>query len=356
MDNKELIEKIDGEDVQAVEVSAETAAVHTDAEAIEGEVNAGTDAVSVSVKEAVPATPTVKKRRRKTLKEQLHFSNFLMLTVAGIINAFGVTVFLSPVKLYDSGISGTSMLLEQITPAWLSLSVFLILLNVPLFLYGMKKQGVPFTIYAIYAVAVYSITAWLIRDVLPIDVSIASPLAGEDLLLCALFGGLISGMGSGLAIRFGGAMDGIEVMAVVFAKKLGITVGTFVMMYNIVLYVICGFVIESWILPLYSIVTYMAALKTVDFIVEGIDRSKEAMIVTSCPDEVCAALSEAFEKGMTRIEARGGYSNAEKTIVYFVLNRFQVVKMRDIVHEIDPKAYITISEVADVFRANQGKA
>ena len=356
MDNKELIEKIDGEEAQAVGAGAETAAVRTDAEVVEGEVNADADAVSVSVKEAVPATPTVKKRRRKTLKEQLHFSNFLMLTVAGIINAFGVTVFLSPVKLYDSGISGTSMLLEQITPAWLSLSVFLILLNVPLFLYGMKKQGVPFTIYAIYAVAVYSITAWLIRDVLPIDVSIASPLAGEDLLLCALFGGLISGMGSGLAIRFGGAMDGIEVMAVVFAKKLGITVGTFVMMYNIVLYVICGFVIESWILPLYSIVTYMAALKTVDFIVEGIDRSKEAMIVTSCPDEVCAALSEAFEKGMTRIEARGGYSNAEKTIVYFVLNRFQVVKMRDIVHEIDPKAYITISEVADVFRANQGKA
>lgn len=333
LENKELIEKIDGEVAQEVEtVGAQES------------------------KEAVPEAPTVKKRHRKTLKEQLHFSNFLMLTVAGIINAFGVTVFLSPVKLYDSGISGTSMLLEQITPAWLTLSVFLILLNVPLFLYGMKKQGVPFTIYAIYAVAVYSITAWLIRDVLPIDVSIASPLAGEDLLLCALFGGLISGMGSGLAIRFGGAMDGIEVMAVVFAKKLGITVGTFVMMYNIVLYVICGFVIESWILPLYSIVTYMAALKTVDFIVEGIDRSKEAMIVTSCPDEVCAALSEAFEKGMTRIEARGGYSNAEKTIVYFVLNRFQVVKMRDIVHEIDPKAYITISEVADVFRANQGKA
>lgn len=248
------------------------------------------------------------------------------------------------------------MLLEQVTPEWLTLSVFLIILNVPLFLYGMKKQGIPFTIYAIYAVAMYSITAWLIRDVLPIDVSIASPLAGQDLLLCALFGGLISGVGSGMAIRFGGAMDGIEVMAVIFAKKLGITVGTFVMIYNIVLYVICGFVVESWILPLYSIVTYMAALKTVDFIVEGIDRSKEAMIVTSCPDEVCAALSEAFEKGMTRIEARGSYSNAEKTIVYFVLNRFQVVKMRDIVHEIDPKAYITISEVADVFRANQGKA
>lgn len=304
-------------------------------------------------KENTSDIPKITKSVHKSIYEQLHMRNFIMLTVAGIINAFGVTVFLSPVKLYDSGISGTSMLLEQITPEWLSLSVFLILFNVPMFLYGMKKQGIPFTIYAIYSVGMYSLTAWLIRDVLPVDVSMASPLAGQDLLLCALFGGLISGMGSGLSIRFGGAMDGIEVMAVIFAKKLGITVGTFVMIYNILLYVICGVVVKSWILPLYSIVTYMAALKTVDFIVEGIDRSKEAMIVTALPDEVCAALSEAFEKGMTRIEARGGYSNEEKTIVYFVLNRFQVIKMRDLVHEIDPKAYITISEVADVFRANQ---
>ena len=242
------------------------------------------------------------------------------------------------------------MLLDQITPERLSLSVFLLILNVPLFIYGLKKQGIRFTIYATYTVAIYSLSAWLITDVLPIDVSLASPLAGTDLLLCALFGGLISGMGSGLAIRFGGAMDGIEVMAVVFAKKLGITVGTFVMIYNLVLYVICGIIINSWILPLYSIVTYFAALKTVDFIVEGFDRAKCAMIVTVFPDEICVALSEEFESGMTRVKATGGYSNTDRTIVYFVVNRFQVTKMKDIVHDIDPSAYITISEVADVFK------
>ena len=279
--------------------------------------------------------------------------NLLLLTAAGIINAVGVTMFLAPVKLYDSGISGTSMLLSQITPEGFSLSFFLILLNVPLFLYGLKKQGAVFTAYAIYTVLIYSVCAWLITDILPIDVSFASPLAGNDLLLCAIFGGLISGTGSGLAIRFGGAMDGIEVMAVVFAKKLGITVGTFVMAYNVVLYILCGIVIESWILPLYSIVTYAAALKTVDFIVEGLDRSKAAMIITVCPDEISAALSEAFECGVTKIEAMGGYSNSPKTIIYFVLNRFQIGIMKSIVHEADPKAYITITEVADVFKFNK---
>lgn len=287
----------------------------------------------------------------KILK-QLRIKNILMLTLAGIVNAFGITVFLAPVNLYDSGISGTSMLLAQITPEYLTLSIFLIVLNVPLFLYGLKKQGPLFTIYATYTVAIYSLVAWLITDILPIDVSIASPLAGTDLLLCALFGGVISGVGSGMAIRYGGAMDGIEVMAVVFAKKMGITVGTFVMIYNVILYIICGFVIGSWILPLYSIVTYMAALKTVDFIVEGFDREKCAIIVTVKPDEICGTLSETFESGLTRVEATGGYSNAPKTMVYFVVNRFQVPKMKNIVHEIDPSAYIMLSEVADVFKVN----
>ncbi len=279
--------------------------------------------------------------------------NFLFLTAAGLINAFGVTIFLAPVKLYDSGISGTSMLLAQLTPEAWSLSVFLLLLNIPLFLYGLRRQGIVFTIYAVYAVAVYSLGAWLITDVLPVDVTMASPLAGSDLLLCALFGGLISGLGSGLAIRYGGAMDGIEVMAVIFAKRLGITVGTFVMAYNLLLYIICGLVLHSWILPLYSIVTYMAALKTVDFIVEGLDRSKGVIIVTVRSQPVCQALSDAFGHGMTIVDAKGFYSNSPRKLIYVVVNRFQIIPMKELVHRIDPAAYITIHEVADVFQMNQ---
>ena len=275
-----------------------------------------------------------------------------MLFLAGCVNAFGVTVFLAPVKLYDSGISGTSILLAQITPEQFSLSVFLLLLNIPLFLFGAKKQGAAFTVYSIFAVAVYAGASWLITDVLPIDVSMASPLAGQDLLLCALFGGVISGLGSGLTIRYGGAIDGVDVMAVIFAKGLNITVGTFVMIYNVLLYVVCGCVIHSWILPLYSIVTYMAGLKTVDFIVEGFDRSKEVVIVTDKPKPISDALIEAFGCGTTKIAAVGGYSNADKTVIYFVVNRFQISRMRTIVHQIDPLAFMTISEVADVFKSN----
>lgn len=295
---------------------------------------------------------TLSKKIRKTIKT-LKWTNFIFLTIAGIINAFGVIMFLAPVKLYDSGISGTAMLISQETPSWCSLSFILILLNIPIFILGFKKEGAKFTIYSIYAVLVYSVVAWIITDVLPVDVSIVSPLAGSDLFLCAIFGGIISGCGSGLTVRFGGAIDGIDVLAVMFSKKLGISLGTFVMIYNVLLYIICGFVINSWILPLYSIVTYAAALKTVDFFVEGFDRSKAAYIITTKADEVCKALSEEFENGITTIAAKGYYSNTDKTMIYFNVNRFQVGKMKNIVHDIDSKAYISISEVADIFPANK---
>ena len=284
--------------------------------------------------------------------KKLKLRNLIVLFFAGIINSIGVVVFLQPVKLYDGGMSGTSMFLSQITPEFLSLSVFLVVLNVPIFLFGLKKQGVDFTIYSVFVVAIYSLSAWIITDILPVDVSSFSPLAKSDLFLCAIFGGLISGIGSGLAIRFGGAMDGIEVLAVIFAKRLSITVGTFVMIYNAVLYIVCAIVFSSWILPLYSIVAYVVALKTIDYIIEGFDRSKSATIITTKQQEICRELSSEFENGITFYDAKGYYSGEDKKVIYFVLNRFQIGKMREIVHSIDPKAYISITEVADIFGSN----
>ena len=289
------------------------------------------------------------------LTQKLKWQNFIFLFIAGIVNAIGVTMFIAPVNLYDSGASGTSILLSQLFPDYLTLSIALLILNIPLFLFGLKKQGLAFTVYSIFTVAIYSTASWLITDILPIDVSFASPFAEQDLLLCALFGGMISGVGSGLTIRYGGAIDGIEVMAVIFAKKLGITVGTFVMGYNVILYIVCGVLLQSWVLPLYSIVTYMAGLKTVDFIVEGIDHSKSVMIITDKPKEINDALIEEFECGSTQIAATGGYSGENKTMLYFVVNRFQVAKLRNLVHGIDEHAYVTITEIADVYKGKKRK-
>ena len=282
----------------------------------------------------------------KTLKP----INFIFLLLAGAINAFGVTLFLFPVKLYDSGISGLSMLLDQITPIYLTLSIFLLVFNVPIFIFGYKKEGFAFTIYSIFTVGIYSLFAFLITDVLPIDVSLVSPLAGSDLLLCAIFGGVISGVGSGLTIRYGGAIDGIDVLSVIFAKRLGLTIGTFNMLFNLALYIACGIIIQSWILPLYSIVTYFVGSKTVDFVVEGIDRSKCAMIVTTKADEITSALTNVFSSSGTIVEAKGGYSKEDKQIVYFIINHFQINKLKTLVHEIDSKAFISVNDISDIIK------
>ena len=286
---------------------------------------------------------------RRELRE-LRAVYFLFLTVAGIVNAIGVTMFLYPVKLYDSGISGTSMLLDQITPDHYELSMFLLLLNIPIFLFGLKKQGLLFTVYSLFTIGVYSLASWLIMEVLPINVEFVSPLAGSDLLLCAIFGGVISGVGSGLTIRFGGAIDGVDVLSVIFAKRLCISLGSFVMIFNTVLYIICGIVIQSWILPLYSIVTYFVGSKTVDFIVEGFDRSKCAMIVTTKADEISEALSQTFQAGGTIVSATGGFSKSSKQILYFIVNHFQINKLRTIVQEIDENAFISLQDVSDIIQ------
>lgn len=284
---------------------------------------------------------------------ELSPKTFLVLLLSGIINAFGVTMFLFPVKLYDSGISGLSMLLDQVTPKNFTLSIFLIILNIPIFAFGLRKQGVLFTIYSIFTVAVYSFASFLIMDVLPIDVSFISPLAGTDLLLCAIFGGIISGIGSGLTIRYGGAIDGIEVLSVIFSKKLGISIGGFVLVFNVILYIICGIAISSWILPLYSIVTYYIGSKTVDFVVEGIDKSKCAMIVTTHASEISDALADNFESSGTIVDAIGGYTKKPKNIIYFIVNRFQINRLKKIVHSIDPSAFISLQDVSDIIRKNE---
>lgn len=298
------------------------------------------------MEKSAPPSPVLNKIRNSL--SQLRWQNFLLLIAAGTINAIGVTMFLAPVHLYDSGISGTSMLLWQVTPPAFTLSLFLVLLNVPLFLFGLKKQGLCFTIYSIWAVFIYSGVSFLINEVLPVDVATASPFAGSDLLLCAIFGGLISGIGSGLTIRWGGAIDGIEVMAVIFAKRLGLTVGSFVMAYNVVLYISIGLIWGSWILPLYSIVTYFVGNNAVDFIVEGLDKAKAVMIVTRCQDEICRVLSEEFGRGITQISAKGYFSGADNCVVYFVVNRFQIPKVKKLVAEADASAFVTITEISDV--------
>ena len=282
--------------------------------------------------------------------KKLHYVNFLFLTLAGIINATGVTLFLTPVGLYDGGFSGTSFFLSQVTP--LSLSIFLVILNFPFFLLGFKKLGLPFIVYSLYAIGMYSLFAWLYQSVFGLDFSLGSPVVQDEVLLAAVFGGIISGVGSGLTIRFGGAIDGVEVLGVLFAKKINLSIGTFVMIYNAILYIIAGAVMNNWLLALYSVIAYACGLKAVDFVVDGFDKAKSAFIISDKHEEVAEALSAEFGRGVTVLDAEGYYSKANKTIIYCVINRFEVAKLKEIIQSIDSHAFVAINDVTDSMSKN----
>ena len=283
---------------------------------------------------------------KKAFKE-IKLINIICLTIAGIINSIGVTLFLAPLNLFDSGLSGTSYLLDRITPDYLTLSIFLIVLNFPFYIIANRKIGFTFLFYSLYAILIYSVSAALIQNVLPIDFSEGSPIVKDDKLLAAIFGGLISGLGSGLVIRFGGAIDGVEVMAVLFAKRLSLTVGTFIMIYNIILYIISAIIFNNWMIPLYSILAYYVGLKTIDAVVEGFDKGKAGFIITDNPNSISSAISETLKRTVTIIDGHGYYSNMPKKILYVVINRFELPRLKQIVRECDPQAFVSVHDVSE---------
>lgn len=288
------------------------------------------------------------------MKLKLKAVNFIGLTLAGIINAVGVCLFLSPSKVYDGGFSGTSVLLSRYLG--LAQAIFLLILNVPFYFIGRKKIGWEFLIYSLYAIGIYSLGSFLINEVIFTGGfgEGDAPIVGDQIVLAAIFGGLLSGVGSGLVIKFGGALDGVEVMAVIMHKKLGVSVGTFVMIYNAILYVVAAVVASvmsgenEWTIALYSIIAYYVGLKTIDFIVEGVEKGKAAMIITENPRKLSERLSRELKRGITLWDSTGYYSGADKKMLYVVVNRFEIAKLKAIVKELDPKAFVSIMEVSEI--------
>ena len=218
---------------------------------------------------------------------------------------------------------------------------------VPLFLLAARRLGWTFVIYSLFGVGVYAGFSLLFHTVLPIDFSAGSPIVGEDMLLAALFGGFLSGVGSGMVIRFGGAIDGAEVLAVLYAKRLGLSVGNFMMIYNVILYSIAALVFRSWIIPLYSVVAYAVGNKTIDFVVDGFDRGNSVFIVTGKKSDLAAQLGAMLGRGVTLLDSYGGYSGEEKTLIYCVVNRFEIGMVKRLVIEHEPDAFMAVGDVSE---------
>ncbi len=278
-------------------------------------------------------------------KEKFNWLNLPVLFIAGVINATGVILMLTPAKVFDGGFSGTAVLLSMVTP--LSVAIYLVCINIPFFIFGIKKIGFHFLIYSVVSVCSYALFSFLFQSVFHLDVKVYS-LMEHDIFLAAVFGGVLSGIGSGLTIRFGGAIDGVEIMGIVFAKRMGITVGQFVMAYNFIIYIVAMIIFKDMAIGMYSIISYAIGHKVVDWIVDGFDKGKAFIVVTDNGNQVARVISEVANQGVTVLDSKGYFSNSHKTMLYCIVNTFEVVKLKKAIKEVDPLAFIAINDVSEV--------
>ncbi|WEK55076.1 MAG: YitT family protein [Candidatus Cohnella colombiensis] len=268
---------------------------------------------------------------------------FIFITIGAVMMAVALEIFLVPNAIIDGGITGISIVLSEITSVKLGLYIFII--NLPFLYIGYKQIGKTFAISTLYGVAVMSVSTALLHPVEPFT---------NEKILAVLYGGLILGAGVGLVIRFGGALDGSEIVAILLSKRFRLPVGQIIMVFNVFIFIIAGFVFGADS-AMYSIFAFYLAAKVMDIVVEGLDESKSVTVISPDYEEISDAIMNRLGRNTTYLYARGGYTKDDTQVIYCVVTRIELAKLKSIVHEIDPKAFISISNVADVMGGNMDK-
>ena len=278
---------------------------------------------------------TKKKRVVKEIKQ------LIMITIGAMIAAAGLEFFLVPNSILDGGVIGLSIIAAELTG--MTMSIFLILLNLPFLYIGYRKIGMKFTIHTLFGVIVLSASTAYLHHFEPVT---------DDLFLATVIGAVILGTGVGLVIRTGGALDGSEIIAILVSKKRPVSVGQFIMIVNVFIFILAAFLVFSWETAMYSIITYYIAYKMIDIVVEGMEELKSVTIISDVPEEISAELQKQLGRGMTYIQGQGVFSGEPKKIIYTIVTRIELSTLRSIVEEIDPGALVAIENIADVSGSN----
>ena len=258
-----------------------------------------------------------------------------ILTLGAVIAAVSIEMFLAPNQIIDGGIVGISIMLNYLSN--IELGVFTFVLNLPFLVLAFTKLGKRFVCSTLYAVAVMSTV--LLFHIRPIT---------SEPLLATFFGGSILGFGVGLVLRSGGSLDGTEILSITVSKKFGVSVGQFIMFINIFIFIAAGFVFHSAEKAMLSMLTYFLASKVIDMVLEGFDDSKSVQIITDYAFEIGNSIIKNMDTSVTYIDAIGGYSHTPKKIIFCVIARLEINKLKEIVKKIDPNAFISIENVHEV--------
>ncbi len=282
--------------------------------------------------------------RKISFKEMSMFviNKLFFLAFGAFIAAFALECFLVPNNIIDGGIVGISMILSYITKY--NLGLLILILNIPFLCLAFTKMGKYFVFQTLYAVTMLAIG---------INIFQAYHIT-NDLLLATVFGGIILGTGVGIVLKNEGSLDGTEIMSLVLSKKFGLSVGEIIMAFNVIIYFCSGLVL-GWNKAMYSVLTYFIAYRVIDIVLEGLNSSKSVRIISDKAYEIGQELIDKFEISVTYLKGVGGYSKQEKTLIYCVVSRLELTKVKEVVKEFDSKAFMSIVDVHETYGSRMGK-
>ncbi|MDH5602423.1 MAG: YitT family protein [Cyclobacteriaceae bacterium] len=288
-----------------------------------------------------PSKPQVADLEKNVTVEFKHILQDVFLMVMGALSAsFGLIGFLLPNAFIDGGVTGISLIVSELSG--ISLSVFIIIFNLPFIIMGYSTIGKQFAIKSILAIILLSLFVYFIPY----------PVVTQDKLLVAVFGGFFLGLGIGLAVRGGSVIDGTEVLAIFISRKTAMTIGDVILMFNVLIFFVAAYVFTVEI-SLYAMLTYLAASKTVDFVVSGIEEYLGVTIISDKSEEIRLAIIEKLGRGCTIYDGKKGFGkrgeNLKKTdIIYTLLTRLEISRLKTEIDKIDREAFIVMHSIKDV--------
>ena len=271
----------------------------------------------------------------------LHLFKDTIFILLGILAAgFGLKGFLLPNGFIDGGVTGISLLLKELTNY--SLSILIVVINIPFIILGYYQIDKSFVVKSIVAITGLAIALAVIDY----------PIITSDKLLVAVFGGFFLGTGIGLSVRGGSVLDGTEVLAIFFSRRTGLSIGDFVLIFNILIFLAAA-ILLSLEVALYSILTYLSASKTMDFIIEGVEEYIGVTIISPYHEKIRVMITEELGKGITIYQGKRGFGksgeNLDTTnIIYCVITRLEINKFQNEILKIDPIAFIVMNSVRDL--------
>ena len=263
------------------------------------------------------------------------FINVVLLTIGALVAALALEVFLIPNTILDGGVTGISIIVSKLSH--IPLSLLVLILNIPFIYIGYKNLGKRFLGRAVYSMVVFSIFLHLFEKM---------DAFTDEILLATIFGGVILGAGVGFVIRFGGCVDGTESVAIVISKKTNLSVGQVVLIFNLFIYGTAGFMF-GFDRAMYSLLTYFITFKVIDFVSEGLEQAKAAMIITEKGSDLSKEIYKKLGRTVTTIKGKGLISG-DKEVLYCVLTRIEVYELRKIVEDMDRSAFVSITDVTDI--------